>query len=298
MRLTKSSQTCLLSVAVCLIVPDFARAQDKIRLTLKSVVGDVAQMQEDFRMDAVLTVTAAGASHPTTLRYGSHQTEVYQESLLSKNASGRRDAVRRVYTVYRESIKKDSAEKQDAKGKTTTSPLQGRTVVIQRKGRGVVVTSSGGKLPKDIRRQLEDALEDEPGIVPDYAVAIGEEWEVDPKKLARMSLFKSDKDAVMKVKWLEVVPVDGHRCARLRVNMRFKMPVKEGVDSQSELNGDMYLALDIERILRVNLQGPFTYTGSRAGDEDMLNGFKGTTSVNIVMRWQKIAAKPIKTDKP
>ncbi len=162
----------------CVSLVSSAYAQDTYRLADKSAVGDVAQVEEELSMDVTMK-PAAGLTTVPTLHTGMQETKKYQQSVLSKNGNGEFDSLSRTYTAMR------SVNKNDKGQKVSTSPLLGKTVLIQRKGKEVVVTGTDGTLPLDVRSSLQEALKEVFNFVPDHAVAVGDEWEIDPQKIRR-----------------------------------------------------------------------------------------------------------------
>lgn len=289
MRRSSGWRGCLLGVVFCVGLVSYAYAQDTYRLADKSATGDVAQVEEGMSMD--ITMKAAAAGTPVRTFHSSMQeTKKFLQSILSKNSNGKMDGLRRSYTVARE-VKKDPTGE-----KITTSPLQGRTVTIQRKGKEVVVTSTTGTLPQDVRRSLQDVFDDEFDLAPDHAVAVGEEWEVDPKKIAHSSSFKDVKNAKVQVKLLDIVSFEGHRCARMRVTMHVELPIGEAASMQINVSGDGYLALDIERLLGMDLRGPVQFVGNILGEGAEASG-EGTAHLKLTLHWEKVAGKPITAGK-
>ena len=220
--------------------------------------------------------------HSTT-----QDTEKYQQSVLLKNVNGKLDSLRRTYMVVR------SVSKTNRGQKVRTSLLQGKTVLIQRKGKEVVVTSAIGILPQDAHNSLQDALEDGFDFVPDHAVAVRDEWEINPQKIAHSSLFKDVENARIKGKLLDIVVFDRHCCAHIHLTMRYEVPIDKDNVLQLDLGGEGYIALDIERILGIDLRGSVVWTDLNSEKIASPLNHKGTAHLKLVCHWEKVAGKAI-----
>lgn len=291
MRRSYGLRGCLLGVVFCVSLVSSAYAQDTYRLADKSATGDVAQVEEGMSMDVTMKA-ATGGTTTTTFHSSMQETKKYRQNILLKNANGNLDSLRRTYTVAR------SVNKDDSGQKVKTSPLQGKTILIQRKGKEVVITSPGEVLPQDVRRSLQDALINDFNIVPDHAIAVGDEWEVDPKKIAHSASFKDVKNARVKGKLLDIVSFDGHRCAHIHLTMHVELPIQKDVAMHLDLGGDGYVALDIERMLGMDLRGPVVFVGSSFGEGAALQSGEGTAHMTLARHWEKVAGKPVAAGKP
>ena len=286
MRLTHKLRFYLLSPALLVALLPSAHAQQTYKLVEKSAVGDMAQIEDDMTMNVTTTMPKTGDA-PVKVQNTSQTTAKFLQSLLSKDATGKADGLRRTYTVNREVKNVGNGEQ------TVTSPLQGKTFIIRRKGNKVVVTGPAGQVSQEVRANLQDAFDDPVELLPNHAVSIGQEWKGDAHKLGQTAGMQVFRNITLKVQLADIAPFDGHRCAHLRVTMRMEMPVTDKLVMQINLAGDGYLALDIERMLGIDLSGPISLTGSDSDSAAPAPSLNGTARMKFTQHWLKVAGKPI-----
>jgi hypothetical protein len=280
-----------LSLGIGMLVAAAAFAQEKYRLRDAYAAGDTCTVDTSMDLDLELSVSTPGQevnSLPVVTRW----REGYRQSVLATDARGP-SGLRRNYTIARTVTLDPSHQERKA-----TLPLQGKTVVIQRKGGKVVVTASPGKLParelQPLARELEHS---DMEAFPDREVRVGEQWPIDPKLMMRRFPGMDRADATYQFQ--EVVQYAGHPCARIRVTLELAGQVPQaGVPLTAQLTGDLYHALDLKRMLGYDLRGPTTIKAEK--DEhgiSMTVEGTGTIRVKETRRWQKVrgrsvAAKP------
>ena len=291
MRLNQHLRSCLLIPALLLALYPSANAQETYKLADKSAVGDVAQIEDEFSIDFTMKGAAEGAA-PITLHLTSKESKKYLQTLLSQDAQGKTDGLRRTYTVSRE-VKNEGHGEQIIK-----APVEGKTVIIRRKDKKVVVTSPTGTVSPEIQKSLSGVFDNDLEFLPDHAVAFGDEWEIDTKKIAQSPSFQPFKNVTMRVKLLDITSFEGHRCARMRLDVHMEGPLSEGLSMQFSVSGDSYLALDIERMIGIDLRGPVTFIGTALAPGVTLQSSEGTAHIKAMSHWQKVAGKPVAASTP
>jgi hypothetical protein len=261
------------------------QGQQKFRLLDRSATGDVCRTEERFTIDLTLNMAVPDQKVPP-MQFASDQHDIYQETVLSTDADGHRQAIRRTYSLAY------SRDKTGADETTKTSSLQGKTVTIRSRRGRVSIRSAGGALSAEDRKSLQDELKEHRdfGILPDHALAIGDEWT--PKTFLKS--FKEATRTEAHARLVEIVPFAGHRCAHIHLTLELDMPSAQGLMMQMKLEGDAYQALDLQRPLSLEMSGPVMADGKvkREGVEMNYSG-DGTIHIRIAATWLKVAGKSV-----
>jgi hypothetical protein len=276
---TQQVQFFSFCAATLVCAASLASAQQKYQLQNHYAVGDTGDTQSTMDMKLEISVDINGHKYPP-MPYSSRQTEGYRQTVLGVDTAGKLAAIKRSYVAAHE-VETDS----DGKSKTTASSLEGKTVTVRRVDGKVQVTSAAAIADKD-RKDLMDALDNSSDeIFPKRGIAIGEEWTVESKSLAR-SLGGADK-ATVKVKLQEVGPHAGYRCAHLKLNIDVVSHVPNSkMQMTMQLVGDAYQALDIDKPVTFDMSGPITIKGSeKEGDQISTYNGHGTMSVHEAVKW-------------
>jgi hypothetical protein len=256
-------------------------------ITLKDGVtaGDAADVATDFTMAMEVKVKRGDEAGPTS-SMTSRQTQRYREEILARGAKGT-TALRRTYSVARESEKNPDGEK------TTVSSLQGKTITLKRLAGKTVISVNNGQLQKKDREEVSDDLDsDQMPFFPAHPVAVGEEWEVDAKKLVRLfhDLGKSGK-AEAHGRLDELTEKDGHPIARVHLSLHVERQTSDEPRLVMDLQGDLIHRTDLQRTISVDAAGPLTFKGQA-------NGFDFDGQGTAEMKWRfkavKLAGKPMK----
>lgn len=272
---------CLLTVA---LAATSAFAQDKYQLKEAHAVGDVSDNESTLDMNLHMAATADGKELPPML-FGNRQREKYQETILAVDDAGKTTALQRAYSVAH-AMETEPGEKP----KLTTSSFEGKTVTVRRAGEQVNVTMANGQLSAKERKDLMDALDNaQDEIYPDHEVAVGEEWTVDAKSLAR-SMGGAEK-ATVTGKLMEITNYAGHQCAHIKISMDVSgKPAGSPMNMEMKLSGDLYHALDIQRPLSLVASGPITAKGQTKSEGHLINMVgQGTMKMQMMVHWLKIA---------
>ncbi|HJZ93572.1 MAG TPA: hypothetical protein VKE40_22030 [Gemmataceae bacterium] len=178
---------CALFVAAPLV------AADKFEIRLKHPArGDVCVCTcEDTRE---VTITVRGADGKVLDK--TEETIVdackFRQEVIEKAAGKRPTRVKRTYTEATRTVGDDAHK----------LPYDGQLVLIERAERGYRFTIDDGKelkgdeagdLPEAFGDHLPSDEEFDAAILPGNAVAVGEEWDIGPKRVA--ALFARDEDA-------------------------------------------------------------------------------------------------------
>ena len=256
------------------------------------MVGDINQHSEETIMDVSVRVSASNGSS-TTLPFAPHVQIKHRQEVLAVDTKGSPIRVRRAYALYQQQ------EAVSPGAKMMPSSLQGKTVIIERKGDHVTVKSEGAAIAQEDRDSLKDALNnDSKTMFPDRPVAVGEEWTPDPK--AALKTFSGATKVVAHNKLVEFVTFAGHKCAHFHVSLELALPLK-AVSAQMnlKLEGEGYEAMDIHRPLSLDLSGPVTVSGKQTQDDLTLQfGGSGTAHIKVAWEWLKVDGKPVTQNKP
>jgi hypothetical protein len=268
-----------------------APAPQKYRLQDAAAVGDASTTDQSMTMGIDLTLLIGG-SPAQTLKYGHHDQEKYTEWVL-RMTGDRPTYVRRTYTVARSL---ESAPGADPK--RTVFTRQGKTITLRQQGPRVVLSSPKGALAAAEAKELQSNFKPSGfTFFPAHAVAVGEEWTVDPAKAAKF--FPGTTKAEMKGRLEEIVQRSGHPCARVRVTLDLQAEGKEYPGPlKASLEGDLFHAVDIHRTVALHLTGPITMKGKieQEGASVDLDG-DGTMDMSWTSQWLKVAGKPV-TSRP
>ncbi len=224
---------------------------------------------------------------PHQLRFTSTSRERYTEEVLAV-AKGAPTALRRKYTV------KNSREEDATEGPTTTtSALQGKTVVIRLRNGKVAITGVKN-LTEDEREELTEAIvPDTTSGWPKQPLAIGQEWEVDDAEASAMFGLPPGQGS-LKCRFTGVVNYGGHRAAKIGLTAVMKMDDPDIGEMTVRMRGNAYHALQLNRGLGFEASGPVTVQGETEED-GMKIAVTGTGTIKgkITNRWTRIGGKPI-----
>jgi hypothetical protein len=278
-------------LAVCLAAgaaaTTAALGQQAYRLRDTYRPGDLSHVDTSMDMTMSIQATANGEQAPL-LFFGRRDREKYSEQVLAVDSRGP-SGVRRTYTVAR-GVDTDPNGSERKK----VYSLQGKTVVLRRKGDQTAVSVTRGKISAEDQKSLQRSLkQSDMDMFPDRDVAPGEEWLVDPQVMSA-AVEGMDK-AEIRCRFQEIVPFAGRQCARVQVTMEMAgQPAGVPGPMTVKLSGDAYHALDLKRTIAVELSGPITMTGQKS--ENGLNirfTGEGTMRLKETRRWLKVAGKPV-----
>ena len=290
MKISTPVRSACATLGILLASAAFAQQQQKYRLRDEVARGDVSVVDSSFEMTLNLNL-AIPEQDPHQLRFGTRSRERYTEEVLAV-AKGSPTALRRKYTV------KSSREEDALEGPTTTtSALQGKTVVIRLRNGKAAITGVQN-LTEDEREELTDAIvPDNTSGWPKQPLAIGQEWEVDDDEASAMFGLPPGQGS-LKCRFAGVVNYGGHRAAKIGLTAVLKMEDTDLGEMTVRMTGNAYQALQFHRGLGFEASGPVTVTG-----ETEENGMKiaitgtGTMKGKITSRWTRIGGKPIAAKK-
>ncbi|MFN3653626.1 MAG: hypothetical protein ACK47B_28945 [Armatimonadota bacterium] len=281
------------AAAAAVLLATGSAAQQPKKYTLKELVaaGDVSTNESVMAVSMDVTLSGSGLDLPP-IRYASREREKYTETILAADSKGP-SALRRVYSIAR-------VQETNEAGQPETRVLgrQGKTVTVRRSGGKTTVTVARGTLAAEERDELKGALEDSGfHFFPPRALAVGEEWAVDPKAAQR--LFQGATKAELTGRLVGIKPFAGRQCAHVAITLDLEA-AEEGAPGplKAQLTGDLYHALDLQRTLSARLRGPAGMTGTidEDGVKGELNG-QGTMELSWTSSWQKVAGKPVPAKK-
>jgi hypothetical protein len=273
---TRAPIVALLALAA--ISVHAGEAPRKYLLKEPDEVGDVSRIESEFSTELLLSGPQQEMGAPPLIL--SHRSrEVKRAERLTPAAS------RYVYSVARSVEVTPDGEKVDV------SSLQGKTVTVKTVNGKRIVTVAKGTISAKDRARLQEAG-DGPSSFPAHPVAVGDEWELDAKKLARsFGDLGAGGTASARGRFVEVVEHAGQECARVAMTLNLEgrpkgQPFKMGF----QLSGDLYHSLKWQRTLLVDLKGPLSMEGTTQGI-----AVRGEGTARMVWKQQclKVAGKPV-----
>lgn len=284
-RIWQAGWLAVLALGAWAAAPAQEAAEQRFLLREASAAGDVSEVESTFSMVMDTKAVVEGKSVPS-ITLSSRERQKYREEVLSADAKGP-TGVRRTYTIAREAEKTPEGEK------VRVLSLQGKTLVLKKvKGKSVLTLAKGKLSPEDRAEVLDDLDSDPSQFFSDKPVAVGEEWEADPKQLAAtFGNLGAESKASLRARFEEIVQKDGHRCARVSIRLQVEgMPAGEKYRMTMDMGGELFHALDLNRTLSVQATGPMTLKGQDGGVD--LTG-EGTGEFRWTHRPLKIAGKPV-----
>lgn len=269
------------------LAPSVGRAaQEKVRLLEAVTAGDV--VETDGKMSMLMTLKTTSGGQAVSFDLSGSETQKYRDQVLAVDEKGVPTAMRRVYSIKRET-QKAPGEKEQRK----VSPLEGKTIEFHRDGDRTELTVQKGTLPDEERQQLIEEFDAKRiSFYPDREVGPGDEWSVDSRAAAQ--IFGQFEKATVKCHFQDIAEYDGHRCARIHVIVDATGKFEDDAPpSQVKLTGDLYQALDLQRPLAVNMTGSITMKPEKAGDAEGQISGSGTMQARETYRWTKVAGKPV-----
>ena len=283
----------LLSLALLSSSQLFAQEQTKkYRFNEDHVLGDVFVREINLSegTDVMAVRSDQQTLGPLTDVHRHHLK--YKESILAADTQGP-SSVRRVYLTARAQDTKEMG----GTPASTTQVLQGKTVLAQRKGGKLVITSvtangaKAVKLPAAALREItEDLQADAARYFPDRELSKGEEWSTPLPGLEKILSTTSRMECNGRVE--EESTFKGHPCVRVSVTADIAGK-SSGGDVTLSLGGDIFYALDMQRIIQSKLSGPVTFkkTEMQGGMEIKLDG-QGVLDYTDTVQYLQVAGKP------
>ena len=150
----------------------------------------------------------------------------------------------------------------------------------------VVVAPNKGKLSAEDETTLREKLTKEsPPIFPNRPVGPGDEWTLDPAAAKR--LFTGAESVSAKIKFVEILPYQGHRCAKLAFAVDVGGHIGNGpVKMRMKLDITGYFAMDTQRGLVLDGGGPITGDGEvDQGGTKIKMSAQGTFKATQTTKW-------------
>lgn len=249
--------------------------------------GDVATRETGDSMEVRVSGKPRGIEgvDPLILQITRRTRDRFRETVLGVDKDGP-TLVRRDYEVSR----RFEAPAPNEEPKTVVNVRQGKTVTLRRQGERITVSTQQGKLPPDEVQTLQSEFkpESEMRTFPDHPVGVGDEWTIDNSPAGRGGL----KSMVLKCRFTELAPFQGRECARIAAELSMS-GTANGLPTATKMRGDLYFALDLQRILSLKLSGPMEIKGvlENGGLTFDLDG-GGVAEFNWAQTAIEIAGKP------
>ena len=266
----------LLGASLVMLLSARASAQQTYLLTEKTTVGDVSQCSQSYALTLVMRDTAKPMP---ALKMGETRQQKYRTEVLAVDGAGHPSDVRVVYSAYVTDLHGPKGDKIKA------NALQGKTERVRLVKGDVLVQGENGVVDEASRQDLVTAMDPNLYLYPDHPIAIGAEWSPDKAGVER--IFMGVKNVSIRGKFADIVPFGGYKCAHVHWKMSADMPA-QGIDLKIKWEGDSYEALDIHRTLSLVLAGP-----TAMNDKQDTMSATGTSGMNVVSKWVKIAGKPV-----
>jgi len=255
-------------------------------LTADDAVGDSVKVESTLATKVKSITSDPEVKIPDT---DSVERKRFTSTVLSVDSRKKATAYRQTYQTYRS----EPAEPTDPSGGLHS--VEGKTVVITRKGDTSAVTVQNGTISADDRKELENTFSRRRNYLPAHPVAVGEGWDVDASVLQSAFGIQGGKQA-MHGTLAETTEYRGHLCARLRLTLDLDGPTnKSGSTMRVNLQVDVFYALDLHRLLRVTLTGPIVaHTKASGVDIDSTGSIAGDETYE----WLKISGAPVPVPAP
>lgn len=273
------------AVCLALVVLTLGAGRQQYLLREEIAKGDLCERNSQEIVEVQLRVKSG--AEQSDLEFSNRTDEQYSTEVLTVDAAGLPTELRRRYSLDRRAwTDSDGVEKQ------RVSTLEGKTIVIKRTGQKTTVTPSSGKIAKEDEKGMTDEL----GawvFFPDRPVREGDEWSADAK-LVGLLLGGAQKGTVQ-CQFQKEVDFEGQRCARIYVvmNAAGRSQGAPGVSSM-RLTGHLFQALDLRRMLALQLSGTVKMSGSikERGRQATIAG-TGTIRISVSNRWKKVDGKSV-----
>jgi hypothetical protein len=257
----------------------------KYALLDRYAAGDVCTV--DFNIDSRVTVTAETGCATGSFDASGSMRERFREEILAVDAKGP-TAGKITYSFVRASVQSPVRG-----AKIRNSQMKGRTISYRRQGDKQSVTTSKGKLtPAERAAYIRMFRNRRDYTLPNRPVAVGESWSI-PSKIAAARFLPGTRRAATEVTFEEVTEWAGHPCARLHLTMNFQGTFGK-TPLEGNLEGDVYYALDLQRIVAEEVSGPTSthVTQTVKGRQVEVSG-DGTLTIKNTIKWHKVASRPV-----
>jgi hypothetical protein len=219
-----------LAVGLGLVLAPAATAAETYTLKIKELArGDVVRIDTDDQFDSATKITDPDGKTVLDKKDRTERVSVFRETILEREAGKRRPS--RLQRHY------DKAQVV-TNGKTTELPYQGKTVLIEKKGREYHFRIEGGEeltpkeagpLNDEFNKDPDEEFDLQAAILPKKAVALNETWSLDLKPLlasySRAANMEFDADKAEGTgKLVKVYDRDGARFGVLQLHLG--MPIK------------------------------------------------------------------------
>ena len=286
MKITPLVRSVCATLGILLATAALAQ-QQKYRLRDRAARGDVAVVDSTGEFVLDLNISIEGQD-PQQMRIASYDQERYTEEVLAV-VKGVPTALRRKYAIKR-TREEDSTEGPT----TTTSALQGKTVVVRWRNGKAVITGVQN-LTADERKELSAAVSpDEDTGWPQQPLAIGQEWELDDDAAAARYGFPPGLGE-FKCRLIDVVKYGGHRAAKIGITGQLTMPDPEGSGEMNfQVRGTAFQSLQTDRPLSLVASGPVIVKSDTIEDGKKVQ-VRGTGKLQFkeTVRWTRIGGKPV-----
>ncbi len=208
----------------------------------------------------------------------------YKEEVVAATPAASTNVLRS-YSVARD------VDTENGKSAKKVLSYEGKSVRLKRVNNVSSATISTGALSADDQKELITTLKgDDAGYFPEKPVALGDTWKQSLKKILGGSSDIPDGDA--NLTFLEFTQQNGHKCAHIQMKASVSQDLS-GITLSGDLTGDLYFAVDINRTLQMDLDGPLKMNGKQtAGDKTIEINGTGKLHVSSHMLFLQVAGKP------
>jgi hypothetical protein len=222
-----------------------APGEDRVVVKTKHAEGDA------FDVRISMKVRIAGSVQGQAISTKHEGVEEYREKTLAIE-DGRPVRAERTYKAREQTLEQKLGE-MPPQVETKKNPLVGQTVVLVRKAGKVELEAKpeGTEIEDD---DLDFGTDDFDVLLPDGAVAVGDEWTLGEEKLKAMFGEDGPKASEATCKLEEVAEKGGAKVARIAVKITLKGE-EDGAQVSGELTGPFLFDLSANRPLSVALKG-------------------------------------------
>jgi hypothetical protein len=276
--------SCFAAVYLLVVASTVAFADgEKYLLKERPAVGDVFRVSDSMTMSMTVKVTSKSVNQEQNV--SKVDKSEYKEDIVATDEHGPTNMLRS-YTI---AISQESDP--GLPEKNTRHGYEGKTVRLVRTPAGKHATISEGKLtPADETELLGDLANKGSDELPAYAVAVGDSWVPDTKKMfGEPTMVVSSAKAT----FAEITNFQGHKCARIVLNCTLGSdPAAMGL--AGEITGEVLFALDINRVVSRKAEGPIKMENSVKANGETIE-MHGAGKINAVMTltYLRVAGKAV-----
>jgi hypothetical protein len=264
--ITRNILVIAASLAICGIT---AHADDKITLKLDVEPGQVWKFDRSY--DEAMNSKAQANGQTQTDENKNHQQRTGVIEVLTAK-DGRPTSVKLTFGADCENSMASDSNQQKQQ-----FAFAGQTMTVTRGNDGSVQTDFQGQADPNAMNEVKAVLDPDLSLYPDHAVAIGEEWKVNPEISHKQLGVNGPNDTGdMTMKLLSVKDVNGRPTAEIAVNSQASIDM-HGVVRKTQATGSALVDVQTGHVMQFALKGTSNIAGTAKE--------QGNNGSQIEVRW-------------